>query len=99
MSLREDFEQHDLLGLAELVRTGQTTPRELRDEVLERIEARNPALNAVTHVAQDVARSTIEEGLPDGPFRGVPYLLKDLYVLHEGMPTTNGSVGIPSCRT
>ena len=94
MSLREEFEQHDMLGLAELVRTGQTTPRELLDEVLDRIESRNPALNAVTHVAQDVARSTIEEGLPDGPFRGVPYLLKDLYVLHEGMPTTNGSIGL-----
>ncbi len=91
MSAFDAYEQHDLLGLADLVRTGETTPEELLEAALERIEARNPALNAFVHVMEDAARAAVAAGLPDGPLRGVPYALKDLYMLYAGAPTTNGS--------
>jgi amidase len=87
----KDFESYDALGLAELVRKGETSADELLDAALERVESRNPALNAVNMVWADAARSAIRAGLPDGPFRGVPFLLKDLHAQAAGMPVTYGS--------
>ena len=68
---------HDGLGLAALVRDGVVHPRELVDAAIERIEAQNPALNAVIHRQFERARAESDRELPDGPFRGVPFLLKD----------------------
>ena len=87
----DDYESYDALGLAALVRTGEVTAEELLDAALGRLDARDPALNAVVHRMDDDARAAIAAGLPDGPFRGVPYMLKDLYLLADGHPTTNGS--------
>ncbi|MGZ4676935.1 MAG: amidase family protein, partial [Acidimicrobiia bacterium] len=82
----------DAVGQAELVRTGQATPTELVDAAIARIEAVNPALNAVIRERFDRARAeAAEPALADGPFRGVPLLLKDLSceiageTLYEGM--------------
>ena len=86
-----EYEQYDGLGLAELVRQGQVTPDELLDAAIERVEARNGAVNAVISKAYDRARQTIAPGLPDGPFRGVPYLLKDLNGWRAGDIVTRGS--------
>src|SRR5688572_3216934 len=68
----------DAMGQAEAVRRGEVTPRELVDEAIRRIERLNPRLNAVIHEHFDRARAEAEGPLPDGPFRGVPFLLKDL---------------------
>ena len=65
-----DYEQFDALGLAGLVRRGKVTPDELLDAAIERVEARNAAVNAVVMPLYDYARRAIAEGLPDGPFRG-----------------------------
>jgi amidase len=54
------------------------TPLELVDAAIARIEQLNPALNAVITPMFDLARSSAQGAPPDGPFRGVPYLLKDL---------------------
>jgi amidase len=89
--LADDFEQYDGLGLAELIRTKQVTPDEVLTATLERIDARNPAVNAVVTRMDDQARAAIRAGLPDGPFTGVPYLLKDLGVLYTGTVTSFGS--------
>ncbi len=86
-----DYQDYDALGLAGLVRAGQAAPQELLDEALDRIEASNATLNAVTIHAEDQARRAIEAGLPQGPFTGVPMLLKDLYQPCAGLPVTNGS--------
>jgi amidase len=86
-----DYSRYDALGLAELVRTGQTSPRELVDAAIERIESLNPRLNAVVHKMFERARRTADGNLPDGPFRGVPFLLKDLLSWFEGEPITSGS--------
>ena len=86
-----DYEAYDALGLADLVRGRKVTPTELLDAAIARIEARNPAINAVVLPLYDYARKAIADGLPDGPFRGVPYLLKDLTASLAGVKTMRGS--------
>ena len=89
--LAQEFERYDGLGLAELIRTKEVTVEEVLAATLERIEARNPAINAVVTRMDEQARAAIRAGLPDGPFKGVPYLLKDLGALYTGVVTSNGS--------
>jgi Asp-tRNA(Asn)/Glu-tRNA(Gln) amidotransferase A subunit family amidase len=91
MSAFKEYEQHDALGLAELVRRRQVSPEELLEAAVERVEARNGAVNAVTMRLDDFGRQAIAAGLPDGPFRGVPFLLKDLSASLAGVRTTRGS--------
>jgi amidase len=86
-----EYEAYDGLGLAELVRQGQVTPGELLDAAIERVEARNGAVNAVIGRRYEYARAAIAAGLPDGPFRGVPFLLKDLGGWLAGDRVTRGS--------
>jgi Asp-tRNA(Asn)/Glu-tRNA(Gln) amidotransferase A subunit family amidase len=86
-----EYEQFDGLGLAELVRRRETTPEELLDAAIERVEARNASVNAVVAPLYEYAREAIKEALPDGPFRGVPFLLKDLTSYLAGFPTKRGS--------
>jgi len=86
-----EYDRHDALGLAGLVNAREVTPTEVLDAAVERVEARNPAVNAVVARLYDQARAAIAAGLPSGPFTGVPYLLKDLGVLCAGTVTTWGS--------
>ena len=86
-----DYEAYDGLGLAGLVRRGEVTPDELLDAAIERVEARNGAVNAVISRLDDYGRAAIKAGLPDGPFRGVPFLLKDLGGWLAGDRVTRGS--------
>ncbi|OLB52951.1 MAG: hypothetical protein AUH99_03735 [Candidatus Rokubacteria bacterium 13_2_20CM_2_70_11] len=86
-----DFEHYDALGLAELVQLGKVTPAELLDAAIERVEARNPRVNAVVMRLYDYGRQAIADGLPDGPFRGLPFLMKDLTASIAGVPMTRGS--------
>ncbi|HYG25751.1 MAG TPA: amidase, partial [Caulobacteraceae bacterium] len=79
------------LALADLVRRGEVTAGELVEAAIERIERHNPALNAVVHKAYDEARATAASDLPDGPFKGVPFLIKDLGQQVKGWPRTSGS--------
>lgn len=81
----------DATAQAALVRDGEVRPHELVDAAIERIERLNPALNAVIHPLFDRARSEAAAGPPDGPFRGVPLLLKDLTAELEGTPFNEGS--------
>ena len=86
-----DFESFDAVGLAELIRNNEVSAEEVLEAAITRVEALNPKVNAVIHTMYDDARRAIASGLPDGPLAGVPYMLKDLYVLCTGAPTTNGS--------
>ncbi len=86
-----DYERYDALGLAELVGRRQVTADELLDAAIERVEARNPAVNAVVMKLYDHGRKAIADGLPDGPFRGVPFLMKDLSSSLAGIRMTRGS--------
>jgi len=81
----------DACALATLVRKGAASPAELVDDAIDRIEKLNPELNAVIRPRFEEARREAAAGLPDGPFRGVPIVLKDLLCyaageeIHEGM--------------
>ena len=86
-----DFSEYDGLGLAELVAKGEVTPAELVDSAAERIERHNPTLNAVVYSAIDESRDRAKGALPDGPFKGVPFLIKDLAMPVAGWPRTSGS--------
>jgi amidase len=80
----------DATAQAELVRSGEASPLELVDAAIERVERVNPQLNAVIHPLFDSARERAKGELPDGPFRGVPVLFKDLGCAVEGDPYHEG---------
>lgn len=85
-----EYDDLDATALAALVRDGQVSPAEVLEAAIERIDARNPALNAVVERLDDRARARVAD-LPDGPLRGVPFLLKDLKIQLEGTVTTNST--------
>ncbi len=87
----QNYAQHDGLGLAELVRKRDVTPAELLDAAIQRIERHNGSLNAVVYKAYDEARAVASGPLPDGPFKGVPFLIKDLGVRVKNWPRTSAS--------
>lgn len=72
-----DLARVDGVAQAEMVRAGEISPLELLDATLRRIEAVNPEVNAVVATMEEEARRVAGGELPDGPFRGVPFLLKD----------------------
>ena len=86
-----DYANYDGLGLAELVRKRDVTPGELLDAAIDRAERSNPKLNAIVYKAYDEARATSVSALPDGPFKGVPFLIKDLGVRVKNWPRTSAS--------
>ncbi len=90
MSGFKDYDKYDGLGLAELVRKKEVRPIELVEEAMNRIEKLNPQVNAVVYKMYEQARIAAEGVLPDGPFKGVPFMLKDLMAYYAGVPTTYG---------
>jgi amidase len=80
----------DATAQAELVRRGEVSPAELAAAAAERIEALNPQLGAVIRTRFGRARAAAAGELPDGPFRGVPILLKDLGCFLAGEETAFG---------
>ena len=87
----DDTASLDATGLADLVRRKQVKPIELVDAAIERIERVNPKLNAVVTPMYDEARKAAAGPIPDGPFAGVPFLLKDLTAVYAGVRLTSGS--------
>jgi amidase len=81
----------DATELAALVRSGQASPVELVDEAIARVKRLDPTLNAVIHERFEAARTEAAGPLPDGPFRGVPFLVKDLGCEMAGEPHTLGN--------
>ncbi len=84
------YADSDALRLAELVRDREVTPAELTDVAIGLIEALDPELNAVVIRAFDTARRVAAEPAGDGPFAGVPFLLKNIGSACAGMPMTAG---------
>jgi amidase len=91
LNIEEEFESHDAVGLAQLVSSGEVSARELLEASLNRVAALNPRLNAIVNQQVDVALRDIGQGLPDGPLKGVPFLLKDLGAEAVDFPSHNGS--------
>src|SRR5262245_22611388 len=85
--MADDLATLDATAQAALVRRGAVSPRELVDAAIARVERRKPRLNAVIHPALERARAAAAAGdLPDGPFRGVPFLMKDIGGAEGGAP-------------
>ncbi|MBQ6641418.1 MAG: amidase, partial [Saccharopolyspora sp.] len=86
-----DYREHDGLGLAELIRTGAVPAAEVLEAAVARAEDVGPRLGALTQRLYDQARERVRSGAPEGPFAGVPFLLKDLHQEVAGLPSSGGS--------
>jgi amidase len=91
-----DLEKYDGLGLAALVAKKKVKASELVEEAIARATRLNPKLNAVVFEDYARARKTASGKLPKGPFTGVPFFLKDIFALCEGMPTRQASRFFPN---
>ena len=87
----EDYSSHDAIGLAQLVRSGDVSASELVETAIDRVEQLDGAINAVVYRDFDQARTLAARSLPDGPFTGVPFLVKDFGIGVAGWPCTSGS--------
>lgn len=87
----QEYRSYDAVGLAWLVSSGEVSAMELLETAIARSEAVNPSINCMVEQLHDFARAAIRSGLPEGPFTGVPFVLKDLGMMLAGTVTTNGS--------
>jgi amidase len=85
------FDELDGLGLATAIRAGEVTAVDAVEAAVARIEALNPTLNAVIATRFDEARAEASGPPAEGPFAGVPYLVKSLGGAVAGLPTSRGS--------
>jgi amidase len=85
-SPKDALAQLDATAQAELVARGEVSESELTEAAIARVERLNPTLNAVIHPLFEKARRTCAEGVAAGPFRGVPFLVKDAVCHTEGDP-------------
>jgi amidase len=90
----DEYANLDAMAQADLVRRKQVKPSELVDAAIERIERLNPQINAVVTPMYTLGRKAAEGPIPEGPFSGVPFLLKDLQAAYAGVPLTSGSVAL-----
>ncbi len=81
-----ELTEMDATAQAELVRSGEASSAELVEAAVERAERLNPELNAIIHSFYDEAREQASGELPDGPFKGVPFLFKDIGAGLAGQP-------------
>jgi amidase len=81
-----DLARLDATAQAELVQRGEVSPAELVEAAIVRVEATNDEINAVIHPLFEEGLEAARDPLPDGPFKGVPFLLKDLGAAFAGQP-------------
>ena len=89
----EEYQKHDAVGLAQLVKNGEVSPLELLENARVLAEKCNPALNAIVHPLYEEGRKMAENLPEEGILRGVPFLVKDLSLQWAGTPTCSGSKG------
>lgn len=89
MSFKE-YDRYDATGLAKLIRDKEISALEVVETAIERIEERNPELNAVIATRFEQALEEVKHGASEGPLGGVPFVLKDLNTYCAGLPATNG---------
>ena len=87
----QDYSSHDAIGLAQLVRRRDVSVPELVEAAIARVEQLDRRINAVVYRDFDRAREMAAGPLPDGPFTGVPFLVKDFGISVAGWPCTSGS--------
>src|SRR5215468_11099400 len=87
----DEYASHDATGLAALVSSKQVSAKELAETAAAAIEAVNPAVNAVVETYPDRIEALDEKTLGNGPFRGVPFLIKDVFGHEAGRRIEFGS--------
>ena len=87
----DEYRKHDAVSLAGLIARREVSAKEVLETAITRAEEVNPAINAIVHKQYEQARKAVAAGIPDGPLKGVPYLIKDLGFLQTGEPATFGS--------
>ena len=90
MNLAE-YASHDALGIAALIASGEVSPREMAQIAAHAIDAVNPQVNAVVETYPDRIEDLDEARLGNGPFRGVPFLIKDVFGHEAGRKIEFGS--------
>ena len=88
---KSEYSSYDGLGIAKLIREKEVNVREVLDTAVSIIETYDEDISAITTKAYDHAIRAIEKSQPENIFHGVPFLLKDLNVSCEGLPTTLSS--------
>ncbi|HXJ79706.1 MAG TPA: amidase [Candidatus Methylomirabilis sp.] len=86
-----EYATYDALGLAELVAKKKVTAKELALTAAQAIKAANPTINAVVETYADRIDGLDERTLGTGPFRGVPFLIKDVFGHEKGRKIEFGS--------
>src|SRR5262244_4473163 len=89
--IEDELTSLDATAQAELVRRREAEARELVEAAIRRIERLNPTLNAVVTPMFEDALHRAAGNLPEGPFTGVPFVLKDLTAEYAGMRYTEGT--------
>lgn len=84
----QEYVKYDGIGLADLVKNKTISPIELLETAINAVERTNLKINAVVYKMYDEAKKSITDGLPVGPFSGVPFMLKDLLADYAGVPTS-----------
>ncbi len=84
--MTDELARLDATAQADLVRSGEASPAELTEAAIARIEATNGEINAVIHPLFEEGLAAAQGELPEGPFKGVPFLLKDLGAAFAGQP-------------
>jgi amidase len=87
----EEYRKHDAISLAGLIAKREISAEDVLETAIARAEQVDPAINAVVHTQYEQARKAVAAGLPDGPLKGVPFLMKDLGYVETGEATTFGS--------
>lgn len=87
----DEYRKHDAVSLACLIAKREVSAKEVLETAITRAEQVNPAINAIVHRQYEQARKAVAAGLPEGPLKGVPYLIKDLGFFEAGEPATLGS--------
>ena len=88
---QDEYQREDALGLASLISKREVSAGEVLDAALARLDRVNGKLNAVIDRFDEESKAAIARGLPEGPLRGVPFLVKDIGVWMKGHPTASGS--------
>ncbi|MCA0042481.1 amidase [Celeribacter litoreus] len=85
-----EYDSLDATEVAALVASKEVSAKEVFETALARIEKLEPHLNAIVHPHYDLAEQDIDAGLPDGPFKGVPFLVKNTGIAVRGMEMSTG---------
>lgn len=89
-----EYDQFDGLGLAQLIRDAKVSAKEICEEAIRRAEALNPKINAIILPLYDMAREAVRGQIPDAPFMGVPFLLKDAHHALKGVAMSSGCMAL-----